>query len=98
MTTVAISNGKPYFSKCKEDVLVEVVKNDVRNSAVAPASVYKHKAEEVHELTDSVVSRAHGLGAFLSSYSDTNMSFQNHWYIISSITDRESDPGSFLFT
>lgn len=48
------------------------------------------------KLTNSIIRTSNSLSSFLSSYSYSYMSFHYHWYIVSSISNRKSNPFSIF--
>lgn len=51
----------------KDNILVEVIANHLRDSNVAIPAMDHQQTLQILKLTDSIVSRAHSLSAFLTS-------------------------------
>ena len=80
------------FSKNEHNVLVEVIADNPADSTIAPSAMDQKESMKVKELAEGVVSGTHGLRAFFTSHTDSNMGFHDHRHIIGSVTDRKRDP------
>lgn len=73
-----------------EEVLVEVVADDEGDAAVGLSPVEEQERLQKLELSNGIVTRPCSLHSFLTSDTNSDMSFKNHCYIICSVSDCQS--------